>query len=109
MLQGNLFAPLHVRLQAEAVDELVSAGNFRLERIVSLGQATPGGEWYDQHRNEWVVLLSGLAKLRIDGESTDRELTPGDWLLLPAHCRHRVEWTDPSQATVWLALHYESG
>jgi len=27
-------------------------------------------------------------------------------VVIPARCRHRVEWTDPDQETVWLALHH---
>jgi len=25
---------------------------------------------------------------------------------LPAKCRHRVDWTDPDEPTVWLAVFY---
>ncbi len=77
-----------------------------MERIVSLGQQTPPGEWYDQSDDEWVLLLSGAARLLIEGESQASALQPGDCLLLPAHVRHRVEWTDPAQPTVWLAFHF---
>ena len=85
---------------------LLATGNFRLERIVSNGQATPPGEWYDQDTHEWVALLSGGAGLRFEDEAEPRVLRPGDYLLIPAHRRHRVEWTDPGTPTVWLALHY---
>lgn len=78
----------------------------RLERIVSRGQATPDGEWYDQDANEWVVLLRGAAALRFEDEPEPRVLGPGDWLDIPAHRRHRVEWTAPDEPTIWLALHY---
>ena len=81
-------------------------GVFRLERIVSAGQATPPGEWYDQDTHEWVALLTGGAGLRFEDEAEPRVLAPGDYLLIPAHRRHRVEWTDPEPPTVWLALHY---
>jgi cupin 2 domain-containing protein len=53
-----------------------------------------------------VLLVSGRARLEIEGERVERALGPGDYLFLPAHCRHRVAWTDPGQATVWLALHF---
>lgn len=78
---------------------------MRLLRIVSHGQATPPGEWWDQPDDEWVVLLAGGAGLLIEGEAGPRVLGPGDWLHLPAGLRHRVEWTAAGQATVWLALH----
>jgi cupin 2 domain-containing protein len=76
----------------------------KLERIVSHGHATPEAGWYDQEQDEWVMLLAGAAGLLIEGEG-ERALAPGDALLLPAHCRHRVTWTAPDQPTVWLALH----
>ena len=90
----------------ELFETLLQTGSFRLERIVSTGQATPPGEWYDQERDEWVLLVSGDAGLRFEGEAAARRLRPGDHVLIPAHSRHRVEWTAAGQATVWLALHY---
>jgi cupin 2 domain-containing protein len=105
---GNLFATIPSDLPAERMDVLVERGGFRLERIVSLGHVTPPGEWYDQDRDEWVVLLSGAARLAFEGEVEERELGPGDWLRIPAHARHRVEWTDPRAPSVWLALHFDA-
>jgi cupin 2 domain-containing protein len=105
---ANLFDSIPSKMPAELFEILLETKNFRLERIVSTGQATPPGEWYDQEAHEWVVLLSGAARLRFEDEPEPRELRPGDYLLIPAHRRHRVEWTDPTQATVWLALHYHS-
>jgi cupin 2 domain-containing protein len=102
----NLFAPIPPEITEEVIQVLLATGNFRLERIVSHGQATPPGEWYDQDAHEWVALLSGAAGLRFEDEAEPRELRPGDYLLIPAHRRHRVEWTDPGTPTVWLALHY---
>lgn len=103
----NLFADIPGALPAELVDELVRTSGVRLERIVSRGHRTPDGEWYRQEWDEWVVVLAGRATLRIEGESDVIALGAGDSLLLPAHVRHRVEWTDPGADTVWLALHYE--
>ena len=106
MRTANLYADLPDRLAEEDISTLLETGPCRLERIVSTGQATPPGQWYDQAKAEWVVLLQGSAGLLIEGESAPRRLGPGDWLLLPAHRRHRVEWTDPDRPTVWLALHH---
>jgi len=103
---GNLFDPIPPGVTEEFFQVLLATGAFRLERIVSAGQATPPGEWYDQDDHEWVVLLSGGAGLRFEDEPELRVLHPGDYLLIPAHRRHRVEWTDPEAPTVWLALHY---
>lgn len=106
MTSGNLFSNLPAALPAELFEELLSADGFKLERIVSLGHATPPGEWYDQEWHEWVVLLSGSARLKFEDESEVRTLAPGDYVLIPAHRRHRVEWTSVDKPTVWLALHF---
>lgn len=104
---GAFFADLpQGPLDAELLEPLLARPGVRIERIVSTGQATPAGEWFDQAEDEWVVLLKGAARLRIEGEAAERRLTPGDWLLLPAGMRHRVDWTAPDQATVWLAVHF---
>jgi cupin 2 domain-containing protein len=106
MEMTNLFSPLRESKREEIFETLLETEHFRLERIVSAGQATPGGQWYDQERNEWVALLSGAAGLRLEDEQQARIMRPGDHVLIPAHRRHRVEWTDPHQETIWLALHY---
>jgi cupin 2 domain-containing protein len=103
---SNLFDPIAPEVTGEIFQVLLSTGNFRLERIVSAGQATPSGEWCEQDTHEWVALLSGGAGLSFEDEPEPRVLRPGDYLLIPAHRRHRVEWTDPQAPTVWLALHY---
>ncbi|WOJ90303.1 cupin domain-containing protein [Methylocapsa polymorpha] len=89
---------------------LVESANVKIERIVSSGQASPAGFWYDQPWAEWVMVLAGSAGLRFDGEAEIMVLRAGDHVLIPARQKHRVEWTDASRATVWLAVHYaESG
>ncbi|MGZ8219386.1 cupin domain-containing protein [Methylomagnum sp.] len=95
-------------LPEERFEILLETPAFRLERILSLGHATPAGEWYDQAWDEWVMLLQGAARLTVEGRDEAVTLQPGDALPLPAHCRHRVEWTPPDQVTVWLALHFPS-
>jgi cupin 2 domain-containing protein len=102
----NLLCPLPDARAAEAVDALLTRPGLRLERIVSLGQASPPGFWYDQAEGEWVLLLAGAARLRFEDETEPRRLAPGDWLDIVAHRRHRVEWTDPAGSTVWLAIFY---
>ena len=90
------------------IDVLVDGGTVRLERIISRGHATPPGEWYDQDCDEWVVVLRGSAGLRFEGETGEHVMHAGDHLVIPAHRRHRVEWTDSREPTVWLAVHYSS-
>lgn len=106
---ANIFSGLPHQLQAERFDTLAGDGDVRIERIVSQGHSTPEGEWYDQERDEWVLLLTGSAGLLFEGEAGPRRLTAGDYLLIPAHCRHRVAWTDPDRQTVWLAVHFQGG
>lgn len=103
---NNLLADLPGEIPEELIEVLLQTPGFHLERIVSAGQATPMGRWYDQETHEWVVLLAGAAGLLFEGEAQVRVLHPGDYLLIPAHRRHRVEWTDPEHHTVWLALHF---
>jgi len=106
-VSGNLFAAADLPPGAtEHVDALLSRSGFRVERIVSTGQASPPGFWYDQDVAEWVVLLSGGAEIQFEDEPAPRRMAPGDWLDIAAHRRHRVNWTDPAQASVWLAIHY---
>ena len=101
----NLFAEIPAALESERFDTLLEATGVRIERIVSHGQASPPGFWFDQDQDEWVVLLRGAARLRIEG-AEPVALLPGDSINIPAHARHRVEWTTPEEPTVWLAVHY---
>ncbi|WP_020205518.1 cupin domain-containing protein [Cupriavidus sp. WS] len=103
---GNLLADVPADRAAERFDALLARPGLKIERIVSNGQASPPGFWYDSAQDEWVLLLSGSAGLHIEGEAQARRLLPGDWLHLPAHCRHRVAWTDAAQPSVWLAVHF---
>jgi len=102
----NLFAGLPGELADELVDVLASGDGVRVERIVSTGQASPAGFWYDQAEAEWVVVLRGEAKLRFEGEAEARHMKAGDHVNIPAHARHRVEWTSAEEPTVWLAVFY---
>ena len=102
----NLLRDLPNAGASEITDALVARPGLRIERIVSFGQANPQGFWYDQAEAEWVVLLAGAARLRFEDETQARALGPGDWVEIAAHRRHRVEWTDPDQPTVWLAVFY---
>lgn len=102
----NLLFPLPDARAAERVDELFSRPGVRVARIVSFGQASPPGFWYDQTEGEWILLLAGAARLRFADEAEARLLRPGDCLDIAPHCRHRVEWTDPDTPTVWLAVFY---
>ncbi len=89
---------------AESFSTLMASSAARVERIVSLGAASPDGHWYDQDSDEFVLLVQGEAVLGFEGGG-ERRMRAGDWAVLPAHCRHRVAWTAPERETIWLAVH----
>lgn len=105
---ANLFRQLPEAKKSEQIETLLKTSGFRIERIVSQGQASDEGFWYDQPDDEWVVVLEGSARLEIAEPPSVVELTAGDWVSLPARCRHRVAWTDPDRPTMWLAVHGSS-
>ena len=100
----NLFAGIPARQEKETVDELLKTGSLRIERIVSTGHASPPDFWYDQEQDEWVLVLKGAARLRYADDDRTVDLMPGDFVNIPAHRKHRVEWT--MDTTIWLAVHY---
>src|SRR3954464_733938 len=105
MRRGNLLAGSAPRQPAEQVERLIDGPTARIERIVSTGQVSPPGFWYDQPDDEFVVLLAGAARLRFENGDLSLDLKPGDWIGIPAHPRDRVEWTKAEPPTVWLAVH----
>jgi cupin 2 domain-containing protein len=105
---GNLFDGAEERDRAgnELSTDLLAlpASAIRVERVVSHGQYTPPDHWFDQDQTEWVLLVSGRARLEFDGPEEALDLAPGHWVEIPPHRRHRVAWTDPNQPTIWLAV-----
>ncbi len=101
----NLFERIPEKSAQEIFTGLLATGSVRIERIVSFGQASPEGFWYDQPEHEWVLLLEGSAQLRFDDKEVD--LAPGDYLNIPSGTRHRVEKTAENCRTVWLAVFYK--
>ncbi len=90
--------------RVERVDVVLQTPLLRIERILSRGHRTSAGEWYDQEKDEWVMVLAGNARLAFDG-GLERSLRGGDALLIPAHTRHRVEFTSSDPVCIWLAIH----
>ena len=109
MIASNIYSNIPEELPNELFEEIIHNSSFKLERIISKGHATPEDQWYDQAEHEWVILLKGSAGIAIEGQAEIVVLKPGDYIDLPAHLKHRLEWTDPATETVWLALHYEKG
>lgn len=100
----NIFTHLPSSLPDEVFTTLLEADHLRIERIVSYGHFSREGFWYDQNQHEWVLVLKGSARLSIGGKTI--ELNPGDYINIPAHQKHRVEWTTPDEPTIWLAVFY---
>ena len=105
---ANIYRAPDAPRKEESIEPLLESSRFRVERIVSAGQTTPEGQWYEQDTAEWIVLLTGGARLRFENSNEVLELAPGDCLNIPARRRHRVEWTDRNGPTVWLAIHYKA-
>ena len=105
---NNLFNTANINLSEnkEIIEVLAQGKNLRIERIVSTGQITDSDFWYDQTENEFVTVLQGDAKILIEGKP-EIHLTTGDYLLIPAHCRHKVTYTSVSPACVWLVVFFK--
>jgi cupin 2 domain-containing protein len=101
----NIFDDLPEILSEEFFETILAEKNFKLERIVSHGHKSPSNFWYDQEQSEFVLVVSGAAILTFD-DGKNFNLKSGDYLVIPAHKKHRVDWTDPDQKTFWLALYY---
>jgi cupin 2 domain-containing protein len=102
---NNLLSSIPATLPNEITETLVQAKSVRIERIVSHGHASPPDFWYDQEENEFVALIQGAARIRF--EDSVVEMKAGDWIDIPAHRKHRVEWTTPDEKTVWVAVFYK--
>ena len=104
--RGTLFRNIPAQLPEEIFHTICRSDNVTIERIVSRGHASPEGFWYDQDKNEFILIVQGSAGIKLENESEMVVLTTGDYLDICAHVKHRVEWTDPAGDTIWLAVHY---
>ena len=105
-MKQNLFTNSPKEIPDEIFETLAENKNIKIEKIISKGHSSPESFWYDQEENEWVILLKGKAKLRFENNTTT-ELLPGDFVNIPKHVKHRVDWTDPEIETIWLAVFYK--
>jgi len=103
---ANLFERLPSARRGEVFTELLTRTGFKLERIVSHGQSTPEDAPMVQDRDEWVVVLQGSARLRVQGHR-EAALEPGDHVLIAAGTQHWVTWTSKDVPTLWLAFHFD--
>lgn len=104
MKAGNIFGNLPDASLEEQVEELLQSKSARIERITSKGQISPEDFWYEQEEDEFVLLLKGQAKLLFEKGEYERLLSAGDYIIIPAHCRHKISWTSTETETVWLAV-----
>ncbi|MBS0424510.1 MAG: cupin domain-containing protein [Proteobacteria bacterium] len=105
MKSHNIFSGIPGRLDQELFELLAGNDRVAIERIISKGQKSPESGWYDQERNEWVLVLKGKAVLSFEDQASIH-LNEGDFMNIPAHKKHKVVWTDPNNETIWLAVHY---
>ena len=101
----NLYSDLPADSGAEQFFELLSRPGLSIERIVSTGQASPPGFWYEQPRGEWIMVLQGEARIAFEDQPAPCLLKAGDFVDIAPRRRHRVEST--ATPTVWLAVHYD--
>ena len=102
----NILSDVPHNLPDELIEIIAENDDIRIERIVSRGHASSPGFWYDQSKNEFVLLISGEARLKFEKKAECIRMQAGDYIIISAHVRHRVEWTAPNRDTVWLAVHY---
>ncbi len=106
MKSENIFNRIPAIVPEEITEILVNCNNVRIERIISCGQSSPPNFWYDQNEKEWVLVLKGKAKLKFQNKPEELILNAGDYINIPAHVKHRVEWTKENSETIWLAIFY---
>ncbi|MGD8306428.1 MAG: cupin domain-containing protein [Ignavibacteria bacterium] len=104
-MKQNLFQDIPENIPEEIIETIIESDSIRIERIISKGQISPPNFWYDQDKNECVIVIKGKARLQFEAGSIIK-LVEGDFINIPAHQKHRVEWTDPKSETIWLAIFY---
>jgi cupin 2 domain-containing protein len=104
MKQENLLANIPQTISEEVFQTILLSEHLRIERIISKGQKSEKDFWYDQDQHEWIVVIKGAARLQFQDKTL--ALKPGDYINIPAHEKHRVDWTTPDEETVWLAIFY---
>ena len=104
----NIFSGIKNQSSEEIFETIIKANQFKIERIISNGLSTDKKKWYDQDVDEWVILLKGSAGLLFESNNEEIIMKPGDYVNIPAHQKHRVEWTDANEETIWLAVRYQN-
>ncbi len=100
----NIFDKINVDKINEEFIEILRDTNIRIERIVSNGQISEDGFWYEQDENEFVLLQEGEAILEF--EDRDVSLKKGDFIDIKSRQKHRIKYTSLSEPTIWLVIFY---
>ncbi len=102
--KNNIFSEIPTELSEEIFQTIIESEPIKIERIISKGQKSEDGFWYDQDQSEFVIVLQGSAQLEFEDKTIDLE--KGDYINIRAHQKHRVKWTSPKEETIWLAVFY---
>ena len=105
MKSQNIYGALPISSNKEIFEELLKTNNVTIERIISAGHRSPESGWYDQEKNEWVLVLKGKATLAFEDQLTI-DLNEGDYINIPSNKKHKFTCTDPDRETIWLAIHH---
>ncbi|WP_333918067.1 cupin domain-containing protein [Vibrio crassostreae] len=101
----NIYADIPSSLPNEMFNALISNENIRIERILSHGHSSPEEGWYNQDKNEWVMVLEGQGVIEFeDGRVVT--LSKGDYINIAAREKHKVIGTVENVVTIWLAVFY---
>ena len=104
-MKKNIFTNIPADIPEEIFETIIESDSIKVEKIISRGQKSPGNFWYDQDKNEWLIIIKGEARLQFENNQII-DLVKGDYINIPAHQKHRVEWTKPDIETIWLAIFY---
>ena len=103
----NIFSDIPQHLPNEIFQTIINTSSCKIERIISKSHSSPKDFWYNQDQNEWVIILKGQAQIEFEKDKKVVKMKTGDYINLPAHCKHRVKWTHPEKETIWLAVFYD--
>ncbi|OIO80120.1 cupin [Candidatus Pacearchaeota archaeon CG1_02_32_132] len=105
MQKGNIFSEIPKSIPKEVFNSIIDKNGIKIERIISKGHTTEKDKWYNQEKNEWLIILKGNAELEFE-DNKKVSLKEGDYVNIPAHTKHRVTKTSKKEETIWLIVHY---
>lgn len=106
MQKGNIFSEIPTSIPKEVFNSIIDKDGIKIERIISKGHTTEKDKWYNQEKNEWLIMLKGKAELLFKNNNQIIKMKKGDYLNISAHTEHRVTKTSKKEETIWLTIHY---